>query len=119
MWLIGLLSGLVSAVLHHIGEYRQHWWWDNAAHFAAGVSLGAAVRLLPRQRSPRRTAIIASLVAAIWELFEYRQAMWPYKHPDVDSDRVAEDTILDTVVVAAGAALAAWLDQDSDSEPDS
>lgn len=110
---IGLLSGLVSLGLHHVQKYRQFWWWDNVAHFHAGVFIGAASRQLPRPRSPRDAAIIAVLISILWEASEYVHGAWPYKQEDVGDDQRAEDTILDTILVALGAAFAAWLDQDS------
>lgn len=111
-WIIGTLAGLVSLALNHIGEYRDHWWWDNLAHFSAGVAIGSAVRLLPRSRSPRDTSIISLGISTLWELAEAEHGAWPYE-PGVSHDKQAEDAILDTILVMAGAWIAARLDQES------
>ena len=110
--IIGTLAGLVSLALNHIGDYREFWWYDNLAHFTAGVAIGSAVRLLPRSRSARDTSIISLGISTLWELAEYEHGAWPYE-PDEPRDRKAEDAILDTILVMAGAWIAARLDQDS------
>jgi hypothetical protein len=111
-WIIGLLAGLVSLALNHIGDYREFWWWDNLAHFTAGVSIGMMVRLLPRKRSPRDTSIISLGISTLWELAEREHGAWPYVSA-APPDKKAEDAILDTILVMAGAWIAARLDQDS------
>ena len=110
--IIGTLAGLVSLALNHIGKYRDHWWWDNLAHFSAGVSIGSAIRLLPRSRSARDTSIISLGISILWELAEREHGAWPYVKA-APPDKKAEDAILDTILVMAGAWIAARLDQDS------
>jgi len=111
----GLLAGIASFSLHLIGEYRQFWWWDNLSHFTAGISIGSAACLLPGFTSPKEATVIGLLISVPFELGEFSVGAWPYKDKSVGEDQVAEDVLLDVILVAAGSALAAWLDQDSRS----
>jgi hypothetical protein len=106
---LGLLAGVIAVALAAWNQYRRWWWYDNLAHLAAGVSLGS---LIAREDSPigQDLAIVACLTLA-WELFEYGTRVHPWGRPDgLPRDAAIEDTVLDSLLVAIGAARAArWV----------
>lgn len=90
--------------------YDEHWWWDNAAHYLAGYSLGA---LFSTFTDDKETAVKAFVATAVgWEIFEYvsRERPWHINgdgEMDWSFDHAAEDTVLDVIVGAIGAYIAA------------
>lgn len=101
----------MSLVFHE--KHREHWWWDNVAHFLGGFGLGM---LYPDGQEHR----LFLVTAAVWEAFEYwlaRQKLyetydWAPKGPrslgyeEWSFDHQAEDTLLDTVMGYYGAKTA-------------
>jgi hypothetical protein len=112
--IIGFLAGLISLVLNLVGKYRDYWWWDNLAHYTAGIAIGSTCRQLPRSRSPRDAALISLGISTLWEIAEFEHGAWPYGS-DEPRDRQAEDVLLDTILVMAGAWIAARLDHEPGS----
>lgn len=103
---LGVLAGTLSATLGAWGRYRDWWWYDNLAHGLAGLSLGS---LVATRDSPvgQDLAIVGCLTLA-WELHEYHGGIRPWTDSG-RSDRAAEDTLLDSIlVVGAAYAAAKW-----------
>lgn len=100
---LGALAGCILLITNHWGAYERYWWFDNAAHFLGGVTVGGFVAT---EDSSRLMDLSLTLgVATVWEGFEawMNVSPWDGSH---DYDDAVEDTILDTVLVLAGALLA-------------
>jgi len=100
--LLTAVAGVCTVILHVLGRYRHYWWWDNAAHFGAGVTIGGLITT--DESSTVRDVGVFLGVAFLWELFEWCHGVWPWMSGS--SDRAIEDTLLDTLVGAIGAWLA-------------
>lgn len=103
---IGVLYGLLVLALHAWGKYRSWWWFDNTAHLFAGISLGSLITT--EDSSPTQDALLVGGLTAGWELAEYWHGAYPWGDNDLPDRVAAEDTVLDTILVAIGAAIAIW-----------
>jgi hypothetical protein len=101
---IGVLYGLLALALHAWGKYRSWWWFDNAAHLFAGISLGSLITT--EDSSATQDALLVAGLTAGWELAEYWHGAYPWGDSDLPDRAAAEDTVLDTILVAIGAAIA-------------
>jgi len=101
--LVGVLYGAIAIGLHLWGRYRDWWWYDNLAHLAAGISLGG---LITSEGSPLgQDLLLVGALTALWEAAEYMTGTYPWGAlPD---RAAAEETLLDSLLVLLGAAVAA------------
>lgn len=103
---LGVLSGASCVALAVWSRYEDWWWYDNLAHLLGGVSLAS---LVADEDSPlgQDLAIVGCLTLA-WEIFEYGKQVHPWGGDRALPDEAAaEDTVLDTLLVALGAYNAA------------
>lgn len=103
----GLLYGGLALALHVWGRYRDWWWFDNLAHLSAGLSLGS---LVAGDDSPvgQDLALVAGVTLA-WELGEFVTDTYPWSEGGLPDRAAAEETLLDSLLVAIGAlAGAKW-----------
>jgi hypothetical protein len=99
---IGLLYGSITLGLAVWKRYRSWWWYDNLAHFAAGISLAGLVT--GEDSTTTEDALLVGGLTAAWEIVEFAHNTYPWDGSL--PDRVAaEDTMLDSLLVALGA----WL----------
>jgi len=101
---IGVLYGLLALALHLWGRYRNWWWYDNVAHAAAGISLGSLVA--SDESSPTQDGLLVGGITAAWEITEYFHGAYPWG--ELPDRAAAEDTVLDSILVAVGALIAIW-----------
>jgi len=100
---VGLLYGAITIGLHLWGRYRDWWWFDNLAHLAAGISLGG---LIASEDSPlgQDFQLVVGFII-VWEAAEYVTGTYPWG--DLPDQAAAEETLLDSLLVAIGALIAA------------
>lgn len=102
--ILGLLSLSLVGVMQVWGAYRKHWWFDNVAHFLGGFGIGAIAS--DGVEDDEMFAVgLAMSMAGFWEVFEYLKGIRPWSG-EKTVDEAAEDTLLDTILVAFGAWLA-------------
>jgi hypothetical protein len=103
--LVGVLYGVIAIGLHVWGRYKDWWWYDNLAHLAAGISLGG---LIASEDSPLgQDLLLVGALTALWEAAEYVTGTYPWG--ELPDRAAAEETLLDSLLVAIGAAVAAGL----------
>lgn len=99
----GLLYGLVTVGMQIWGRYKSWWWYDNVAHFSAGLSLGSLVAT--EDSSTEQDIAIVLALTFIWEVFEFVTNTYPWDG-SLPERAAAEETILDSLLVTIGAWLA-------------
>lgn len=101
------VAAVVSATMHILDRYEDHWWYDNLSHFCAGYAIGTALSEMEddKQVVCQRFLVITSL----WELFEYSIDERPWDDSVEDFDHAMEDTVLDTYMGLTGAFIASHL----------
>lgn len=97
---LGVLTGLIVVAAQRIGGYDAWWYFDDALHFAAGVSLGSIVAT----RSSRwwHDLALVTAISVLWEMFEYMANINPWDGSK-SKDAAASDTAFDAVLVSCGA----------------
>jgi hypothetical protein len=99
---IGVLYGTITLGLAVWRRYRDWWWYDNLAHFAAGISLAGLVT--SAESTTTEDALLVGGLTVAWEIVEFWHDTYPWDGSL--PDRVAaEDTMLDSLLVALGAAI--------------
>lgn len=102
-FIAAIAAGILGA-MQLWGAYREYWWFDNVAHFLGGVALGGF--LTSEDRGTIETVGLSLGVSTLWEIFEFQQGIRPFT-PDTPTDTMAEDTLLDKIMLGAGAYLMA------------
>jgi len=100
---LGTLYGAIALGLHIWSRYTSWWWYDNLAHFAAGLSLGSLIAT-DESATGQDLVAVAGLTFA-WEVAEYATGTYPWDGT-LPQRAAAEETILDSLLVGIGAWLA-------------
>lgn len=112
---LATVFGVAWAYMGWRGDYGSHWFYDNAAHLFAGLTLGGYAAAYPY---PIGRAVVVALGAAVlWEAFEYHRGIYPWV-PHVSLRWAWEDTQLDTWWVLAGATAMGLLERALTVVPD-
>lgn len=106
--LTGLLYGGITIFLQLLGKYKSWWWYDNLAHFSAGVGLGGVITTDDSTLTQDLLAVLG--LSIVWEFFEFLTNTYPWG--DLPNRAAAEETILDTILVMFGAWLISKGDDD-------
>ena len=97
---IAVLAGSILLAMNQLGWYRRWWWYDNVAHLLGGLAIGA---FLESEDSTIGVNLTLTLLLALaWELLEYHEGVYPWDG-SLEQRAAAEDTVLDTVLVAGAA----------------
>lgn len=97
------IASVVVIGLHQTYRYKEHWWWDNLAHFTAGYAIGSTLSEMTDDRSTVLQAFLA--ITTGWEIFEYSIDERPWDG-SMTWDHAMEDTVLDTYMGLTGAYVA-------------
>jgi hypothetical protein len=99
---IGLLYGTLTLGLAAWKRYRSWWWYDNLAHFTGGVALAGLVT--DENSTTTEDALLVGGLTVAWEIVEFAHGTYPWDG-SLPSRVGAEDTVLDSLLVALGAYL--------------
>lgn len=99
-----LVPAGVVFLMTGIDKFEDHWWYDNVAHLAGGVSVGTAVHNFTGDI--KQSLVSFLLIATVWEIFEYLVGERPWDG-SMCWDHAMEDTVLDTVMGLIGVYIAA------------
>jgi len=101
--LVGVLYGAIALGLHVWERYTDWWWYDNLAHLSAGVALGGLVGT--DDSSLVEDLLIVGGLTIVWEAAEFATGTYPWG--ELPDRAAAEETLLDSLLVAIGALIAA------------
>ena len=99
---IGLLYGGLTLGLAVWKRYRDWWWYDNLAHLAGGVALAGLIR--SEESTKAEDWLLVGGLTLAWEVVEFWHDTYPWDGT-LPKRAAAEDTALDSLLVALGAYL--------------